>query len=147
MAEQYVIEAETQQLLGCKQRHTGLFRRAVAFTLVAADAGGYKILRGAFAALGAGKYVIQRQVLGGFVFTAILAQIAVANIDTRSLHRCLAAITAHVYIMTQPDHRWDLKNGRRRAENIIPVVFFDKDRAAKPQAHCTRNADGPERFV
>jgi len=142
-----MIEAETQQLLRSKQRHAGLFGGAVALALVAPDTRGNQVLRGALAALGPRQDVVQRKVLGVAVLSAILAEVTVANINARAFHGGLAAIPAYMYIMTQPDYRGNFKYGRWRAENVVPVVFFNKDRAPEPQAHCTRNADGPERFV
>lgn len=142
-----MVEAETQQLLRGKQRHAGLFGSAVALALVAANASRYKVLRRAFATLCTGKNVVERQVFGLPVLTAILAQVTVANVDARTLHGGLAAIPANMHVMAQPDNRWDLERGRRRAENVIPVIFFDKNGATKPQAHSTCDADGPEWFV
>ena len=35
----------------------------------------------------------------------------------------------------------------RRAENVVAVVLFDEDRAAKPQTHRPGNTDGAKRLV
>ena len=105
VTEQHMVEAEPQQLLRSQQRHAGLLGRAVALSLVALDARRHQILRRALAALGTRENVIQRQVLGVFVLAAILAAIAVANVDPGTLHRRFAVVAANVDIMPQPDHR------------------------------------------
>ena len=147
MTKQHVIEAETQQLLRCQQRHTCLLGRAVALTLVTFDAGRDQIVRRAFAALCPRENVIERQILGVLMLAAILAAIAVANIDPGPFHRRFAVIAPNVHIMTQADNRRHRKSGRRRMENIIAVVFLDKDRAAKPQADRASHTDRAERLV
>ncbi len=99
-----MVEAETQQLLRRQQRHSRLLRRAVAFSLVAFYAGRDQILGRVFAALSTRKNVIERQVLSVTMLAAILAAIAVSNVDTRTLHRRLAVIAPQMNVMTQPHH-------------------------------------------
>lgn len=147
VAQEDVIETETQQLLGSKQRHTGLFGSAVTLALVAADAGSHKVLRGALAALRTGQDMVERQVLGLAMLTAILAQVAVANVDTRPFHRCLAAIPAHVYIVTQPDHGRDLEYGRGGTQHVVAVSLLNEDGPAEPQAHRSGDTNSAKRFI
>lgn len=104
MTEQHVVEAETEQLLRRQERHACLLGRAVTLTLVALDACGNKILRRALSALGTREDVVKRQVLGVLVLGAILAAIAVADVDACTLHCSFAIVAANVNIMTQPDH-------------------------------------------
>lgn len=127
-----MVEAEAKQLLRRQQRHPGLFRRPVAFPLVAFYARRDQVLRGRFAALGTRKNVIERQILCMTMLAAVLAAIAVADIDPCTLHSRFAVVTLNVDIVTKPDHGGNRKNGRRRVENIVAIVFFDKNRAAKP---------------
>lgn len=91
--------------------------------------------------------MVKRQVLCMLMLAAILAAVAVANVNAGPLHRRFAAIPAHVDIVTQADNGRDLEHRRRGAEHILAVVFFDENRAAKPQAHCPRDADGAQRLV
>ncbi len=81
------------------------------------------------------------------VIAAVLTAIAIANVNSCALHRRLATIPADVNIVTQADDRRDGKNRRRRVENIITVVFLDKDCATKPETYRTSNADGTKRLV
>ena len=147
MTKQHVIEAETQQFLRGQQRHAGLFRRAVALSLIAFDTRGHKVLRRAFAALCTREDMIERKFLGVFMLAAILTAISIANIDPSPFHRGFAIITTNVNIMTQTHNRRNGKNGRGRSENIIAVVFLDKYCSAKPQTDRARDADGTKRLV
>ena len=141
MAKQYVIEPETKQLLRGQQRHACLFRRTVPLTLVALDAGRDQILRRAFAALRSRQDVIERQVLGMLMLSAILATITVANIDSGPLHGRFAVLAANMNIMPQPHNGRHRKNRRGRMKDIVAVVFLNENGAAKPQAHGTGYPD------
>jgi len=132
VTQQHVVEAESQQLLRCEQRHTRLIGRAIALSLVAFHARGNEVVRGAFTALCPREDMVERQILGVPMFAAILAPIPVANIDARPFHRRFAIITPDVHIMTQPYHRGHGKRCRWRMEDIIAVIFLNKYRAAKP---------------
>ncbi len=142
-----MVEAETQQLLRRQQRHSRLLGRAVALALVAFYAGSDQILRRVFAALSTRKNVIKRQVLRMTMLAAILAAIAVANVNTRTLHRRLAVIAPQMNVMTQPHNRRNRKRRRRRMQHVVAVVLFNKDRAAKPQTHGSCNTDRTERLI
>ena len=142
-----MIEPETQKLLRGQQWHACLLGSAVTFSLVALHAGRDEIRRGAFTTLCSRQDVIERQVLRVAMITAVLAAIAVANVDTRTLHRRLTAIAPHMNIVSQPNDGRNRKRCRRRMENIVAVVLFDKHRAAKPKAHRTSDADSTERLV
>jgi len=50
-------------------------------------------------------------------------------------------------VMPKANYGWDGKDGRRRVEYIVTVVFFDKDRAAKPQADRPGNTDCAQRLI
>src|SRR5439155_8040252 len=104
-------------------------------------------LRRMLAALCTRENVIERQVLCMLVLAAILAAIAVANVDARALHRSFAAIASKVNVMTQADDRRDRERDRRRMEHIIAVILFDKDGPAKMQTHRAGNADRAKRLV
>ena len=101
VAEQHMIESETEQLLRGQQRHAGLFRRAVAFTLVAFNAGRHEIVRRAFPALGTRENMVERQFLGVLVLTAVLTAIAITDIDPSTFHCRLAGVTTNVNVVTQ----------------------------------------------
>src|SRR5436190_9476469 len=60
VAEQHMVEAETEQLLRGQQRHARLFGRAIAFTLVALYTGRDQVMRRALATLGTRENVIER---------------------------------------------------------------------------------------
>lgn len=136
-----MVKSEPQKFLRRKQRHACLVRRSIALTLVALDAGRDKVVGRAFAALSSRQDVIERQVLCVFVFSAILAPITVAYIDTGPFHSGLTILAADVNIMTQPNDRRHRKLGRGRTKDIVAVVFLDENGAAEPQADGTRNAD------
>ena len=142
-----MVEAEPQKFLGRKQRHSCLIRCAVSFTLVTTDARCDQICRRAFPALRSRKYMVERQVLCMFVLTAVLAAISISNVNARTLHRRLAAIAPYVDVMTKANHRRDCERRRRRMQDVVAVVLFDKNRPAKPQAHRPRDADSSERLV
>lgn len=91
--------------------------------------------------------MIECQVLCVFVIAAILAAITIADIDAGSLHCRLASIPTNMNVMPQADDRRDWKRCRRRMENVIAVVLFNKHRTAKPQAYRTSYADGAQRLV
>ena len=91
--------------------------------------------------------MVERQVLGMPVLTAVLAAVPVADVDPGPLHRGFAIVSANVNVVTQPDDRWHGEYCRRRMENIIAVVFFDKHGAAKPQADRTSDTHRAERLV
>ena len=147
VTKQYVIESQPKQLLRRQQRHSGLFRRAVTLSLIAFYAGSDKVCRGAFAALGTRQDVIKRQILSVPMLAAILAPIAVADVNPCPLHCRLASVSTNVDVVSQADHGRDLKNCRRGTEYVIAVVLFDKDRAAKPQANRSGNTDGAQRLI
>ena len=147
MAKQYVIKAEPQKLLRGKQRHACLFGSSVSFSLVALYTGGDEICGSAFAALCTRENVVERKVLCVPVIAAVLTAITVADIHPCTLHCGLPPVSADINIMTQPDNRRNTENGRRRAENVVAIVLFDKDGAAEPQANRTGDANGAERFV
>jgi len=147
MAKQYMIESQTKQLLRRKQRHPCLFRRAVAFPLIAFYARGDQIGRRAFAALCPRQDVVERKVLGVTMLAAILAAVTVANVNTCPLHRRLRTIAADVNVMAKPDHGRHRENGRGRAQNIVAVVFLDINRAAKPKADSTSDTNSAKRLV
>src|SRR5688572_5084723 len=102
MAKQYVIEPQTKQFLRRKQRHPRLFRCSVALTLVAFYARRHQVGRRAFATLSAGQDMVQRQVLCVTVIAAILAAIAIADVNASTLHRRLRTVAADVDVMTEP---------------------------------------------
>ena len=147
MAKKYVIEAESKQLLGCKQRHASLIGRAIAFSLIAFDAGGDEVVRSAFAALGTRENVIQRQLFSMLGFAAILTAIAVADVDPCTFHRRFAVGTADVDVMTQPNNGRHGKGRRGRMQQIIAVIFLNKYRTAKPQTNSTSDTHGAEWLV
>ena len=132
MTKKHVVEPQPQQLLRSQQRHTRLLRRAIALTLITLDAGRYKVMRRAFSTLCSRQDVIERQVLGMLVFTAILAAIAVADVDASALHRRLAALALDMNVMTQPDDRWNGKLRRRRMKDIVAVILLDENGPSKP---------------
>ena len=142
-----MVEPETQKLLRREQRHSSLLRRAVAFSLVAFYASSDQIRRRAFAALRTRKNVIERQILGVLVVAAVLAAVAVADVNPSPLHCRLASVSTYVDVVTQADHGRDFEDRRRRAEYVFAVVLFSKDRAAKPQANRTGDTDGPQRLI
>ena len=142
-----MVEAEAEEFLRCEQRHSGLFGRAVAFTLVAFYAGRDEIVRRAFTALRTREDVVERQVFGVLVLAAVLTAVAVADIDPRPFHRSLAVIATQMDVMTKPHDRRHGKRGRGRVQDIVAVVFLDKDRTAKPKADRTSDAHGAERLV
>lgn len=147
VAEQNVVEPEPQQFLRGQERHAGLFRRSVALALVAGDTGRDQICRGALAALSPRENVIERQVLGEPMVAAVLAAIAVADVDPCTLHCRFTTRAPDIHIMPEPNNGWDTENRRGRAENVVAVVLFDEDRAAKPQTHRPGNTDGAKRLV
>lgn len=147
VAEQHVIEPQSQKFLRSEQRHSCLFRRTVTFSLIAFYASSYKVSRSAFAALGPRQDMIKRQILGVLVIAAVLAAVAVADIYPRPLHCRLASVSTNVNIVTQADHGRDLEDRRRGTEYVFAVVLFYKDRAAKPQANRPSDTDGAQRFV
>ena len=132
MTKKHVVEPQPEQLLRSQQRHTRLLRRAIALTLITLDAGRYQVMRRALSTLCSRQDVIERQVLGMLVFTAILAAIAVADVDASALHRRLAALALDVNVMTQPDDRWNGKLRRRRMKDIVAVILLDENGPSKP---------------
>lgn len=147
MTKQDVVEPEAKQLLRCQQRHASLLRRTISFSLIALHARRNEVLRCALAALCTGKDVIQSQVFGMPVFTAVLAAVTVADVYPSPLHRCLTIVASEVDIVAQPDDRGDRKRRRRRMKNIRAVIFLNEDRSAKPKANSTRYAHRSERLV
>ncbi len=147
MTKQNVIEAEPEQLLRCQQGHSRLLRSSIALALIAFDAGGDQIMRRALAALGTRENVIERQFFGMLVFTAVLAAIAVADVYPCPFHRGFTIVSADMDVMTQPDDRRNGKRGRRRMQNIIAVVFLNKNRATKPQTDGAGDTHSAERLV
>lgn len=81
------------------------------------------------------------------MIAAVLATISVADVDACSFHGRLAPVAANMNVMTQPHDGRDREGCRRRMENVVTVVLFDEDRAAKPKANRTSDADGSQRFV
>ncbi len=132
MAKQYVIQPEPKELLRGEQRHTRLLGRTVSFALIALHTSRHEVGRRAFAALCPRQDVIKRQVFGVTVVTAILTAVTVTNVNTRTLHRSLTPIASHVDVVPQPDDRRNGKYRRRRTKDIVAVVLFDKNSAAKP---------------
>ena len=126
MTKQNVIETETQQFLRRQQRHSRLIGRAIAFALVAFYASRHQIVRRTFAALRPRQNMIERQILCVFVLGAILAAVSVANIDPRALHRRFLAATLDVDVRPQTHHRRHGNSRRRRMQNIVAVVFFNR---------------------
>ena len=112
VAEQYVIETETQKLLRRQQRHTCLFGRTITFSLITFHTGRDKVGRCAFSALGTGKNVIECEVLCVSVIAAVLAAITITNINASTLHGCLAAVAANMNIVPQSNHGRDGENRR-----------------------------------
>ncbi len=147
MAKQYVVESQPEQFLRSQKRHPRLFGRSIAFTLIALYTGRNQVMRSAFAALGPRENMVKRQVLGVLVLAAVLAAIAVANINASPLHRGLAVVPTHMHIMPQPDNRRHRKRYRRRVKHIVAVIFLNKHSPAKIKTHRPRNADSAERFV
>lgn len=142
-----MIEAESKQLLRSQERHARLLWRSVAFALIALYTRGHQVLRCVLAALCTREDVIKRQVFCVLVLGAILAAIAVANVDSRPLHGRLAAVATQMHVMSQPNNRRHGKNCRGRTQNVIAIILLDKDRSAKPQANRARDADRAERLV
>ena len=91
--------------------------------------------------------MIKSQVFGVSVFAAILASVAVTYINAGAFHCRLAAVSADVDVMTQPDNGWNAEHGRGRMKDIVAVIFLDKNGAAKPQTNRPGNPHGPKRFV
>ena len=147
MAEKHVIESQTEKLLRSEQRHTSLFGRSITFSLVALHTRRDKVSRRAFTALRTRQDVIERQVFRMLVIAAVLAAIAIANVDACTLHGRLAAIAADVDVVPKPDHRRDREGRRRRMKNIVAVLLFDENSTAKPKADGTSDADGAQRLV
>jgi len=147
VAEQDVVESETQQFLRSQQRHSGLFGRPVSFALVAFDAGGDQIVRRRFAALRPRQDMIERQVFGVFVFAAVLAAVAVANINPRPFHRRFLAAAFDVHVGPQTHDRRDGKRRRRRMQNVFAVVFLDRQFTRKPHTNRPRDTDRAQRFI
>ena len=81
VAKQHVVQPQPQQFLRREQRHTGLFGRAVTFTLVAFYARGNEICGSAFTALRTRENVIERQVLCVLMVAAVLTSVAVTRVD------------------------------------------------------------------
>lgn len=147
VAEKDVVESETQQFLRGKERHTSLLGRAVAFSLIALYARSYKILRSVLAALCPRQNVIERQILCVPMVAAILASIAVANIDAGALHRILAGSAAQVYVMPQSDNGRHGEDRRRRMQHIVAVILLDEHSSAEPQADGASDTDRSKRFI
>jgi len=147
MAEQHMVKAQSQKLLRSEQRHAGLLRRTVTFSLVAFYASSDEVRRCAFAALSTRQDVIKRQILGVFVIAAILAAVTVADVNPRPLHCRLASVSTNVDVVTQADHGRDLEDRRRGTEYVFAIVLFNKDRAAKPQANRAGDTDGAQRLI
>src|SRR5687767_7094403 len=109
MAEQYAVESELEKFLRGQKRHSCLFRRAVALTLVALDTSRHQVLRRRFAALCARQYMVKRQFFGVLMLAAILAAITVTNINSRPFHRRFATATMHIDVMTKAHYAWHLE--------------------------------------
>jgi hypothetical protein len=147
MAKQYVIEAQPQEFLRREQRHPRLLGRSIAFPLVALDARRNQVRRSTFAALRPGKYVVKRQVLRVAMLPAVLAPVAVADVNPSTLHRRFGTIATDVDVVTEPHHRGHGECRGRRMKNVIPIVLLDVNGTAKPQAHRPRHTDSSKRLV
>lgn len=147
MTKQDVIKPEPKQFLRSEQRHTGLLGRAVAFALIAFDAGRHEILRGVFAALSPRQNMIQCEIFCVTVFAAVLASITVTDVDACALHRILIVLAAQMDIVAQANDRRHGKGRRRRMQNIVAVILLNKHSSAEPQADGSRNADRSKRFI
>ena len=132
VAEQNVVEPQTEQLLRSQKRHACLLRSAIAFSLIALYARRYEIRGSALPTLGAREDVIEREVLGVAMLSAVLATITITNVNPCTLHCGLASIATDVNIMSKPNHGRNGEDGRRRMENIVAVFLFNKYRTAKP---------------
>ena len=142
-----MIQAESQKLLRSQQWHACLLGGAITLPLITFHTRRDEIGGSAFAALSSRKNVIQRKILCVFVLGTILASIPVANVNSGTLHSCLATVASNMNIVPETNYRWDGKSCGRRVKYILTVVLFDKDRAAKPETNCTSDTDGAERLV
>jgi hypothetical protein len=91
--------------------------------------------------------MVQRQVFGMTVVTAILTSIAVANVYPRPLHRRFTSVPANMYVVPQPDNGWHPECCRRGTKDILAVMFFDKHGAPKPQANRAGYTNRAERLI
>jgi len=147
MAEKYVVKAEAKELLRSEQRHTCLLRRAVPLSLVTFYTGCNQVVRSAFSALSTREDMIQRQLFCVFCFAAILAAIAVADVDPGTLHCRFPIIAADVDVVAKANNGRHWKRCRWRMQHVIAIIFLNKDRTAKPKTNGTSNTHGAERLV
>lgn len=147
MAQQHMIEPETQQFLRGKQGHACLFRCPVAFSLITFYASGDKVRRSTFASLSPRQNVVERQVLCMLVFAAILTAVSITNVNACTFHRRFTAVPADVDVVTQPNYGRHLEYRRRGTQHMLAIVFFDEHGAAKPQAYCPGNANRAKRLI
>lgn len=81
------------------------------------------------------------------MLAAILAAVAVTDVDPGPFHCRFTVMTLYVDVISQAHDRGNREGSRRRMQYIAAVVFLDKDRAAKPQADSTSDTDRAERLV
>lgn len=91
--------------------------------------------------------MVERQILGVLALTAVLAAIAVANIDACTFHRSFTIIPPDVDVMPQAHDRRHGKGRRRGMQDIVTVILFDKNGAAKPKTNGPSHSDSAERFI
>lgn len=91
--------------------------------------------------------MVECQVLGMFAFAAVLAAIAITNIDPGTFHGRFSIVSTNMDVVSQPHDGRDRERCRRRVQNIVAVIFFDKNSAAKPQTNSPCNTDGAERLI
>jgi hypothetical protein len=142
-----MIESEAKKFLRSEKRHARLLGGAVAFSLIAFHACSNEIRRRAFATLRTGKNMIEGEIFGVFMITAILASIPVADVDASPLHSCLATVSADMDVVPQANDGRHWEDSGRRMKNVVAVVFFDEYRAAKPKADSTSYSDCTQRLV
>src|SRR5215471_4756554 len=114
-----------------EQRHPRLFRRAVAFAVVANLAGGHKVFGKCSPAARFRQDVIERQIERRATPAAILAAVTVAREDAMAVGHAVLP-RPHVNVLSQTDDRRSVENETRRTNPDAPVNF---ERLGHPPPH------------
>ena len=98
------------------QAHAGFFRRAAALLVIAAETGGDNVVPAFLPAAGNGHDMVERQIFGRKLLSAVLTRIVVprVNVRPRKLH---LVVVLDPDVLEQPDNRGQLDGERRSRES------------------------------
>src|SRR5436305_11915782 len=125
VAHDLAVDVQREGARSPNQMHASLFRRAAALLVVAALTARDQIVPGALAAARARQNVVERQLRGRELTTAVLAGRVVAQQNVFARER--AALVRDVYVLDEPYDRRGVHGDARRVEHVAVVLLHAGD--------------------